>query len=98
MHAPLGIPKDAVYEKFTNAFVLERASVSALPFAIDDPSEKRSKGSYINEVIVDLNRGKMASMIRGSLLPKSLPIVVTNYKLQQEERYSMYRCIRSVKL
>jgi hypothetical protein len=65
MHAPLGIPKDAVYEKFTNAFVLERASVSALPFAIDDPSEKRSKGSYINEVIVDLYQRKNGTNDKG---------------------------------
>ena len=84
---PLGIPRDAIYKKFTNAFILERAATSTLPFAIDDPSEKPIKGSDINDVVVDLyNRGKVASLRRGAVVPKSIPLVATNYKLRQEER------------
>ena len=83
----LGIPKDAVYEKFTNTFILERATVSTLPFAIDDPSQKPTKGSDLNEIVVDLyNRGKIASMRRGSAIPMTVPVIATNYALSQEER------------
>ena len=81
-HYIIGIPTEAVYEKFTNAFILERATVSTMPFAIDDPSQKPSKGSDINEVIVNIyNRGKIASMRRGSAFPISAPLIATNYIL-----------------
>ena len=77
-----------MYEKFTNTFILERATVSTLQFGIDDPSQKPSKGSDINDVIVDIyNRGKIASMRRGSAVPISVPLVATNYSLWQEERF-----------
>ena len=91
MHTTLiflqGINKDAIYEKFTDAFIFQRASVSTLPFGIDDPAEKPSKGSNLNDVVVDLyNRGKTCSLRKGSASPKSIPLVATNYSLHQEER------------
>ena len=59
-----------------NAFIFER---STLPFAIDDHAEKRTKAS---DVVVDLyNHGKTERV------PKSIPLIATNYKLRQEERY-----------
>ena len=82
-----GLPKEAIYEKFTNAFILERATVSTLPFAVDDPSQKPSRTSDINDVIVDIyNRRKIASMRRGATVPISAPLVATNYSLRHEER------------
>lgn len=70
---------------------MQRASASTLPFGIDDPSEKPSKGSDLNDALVDLyNQGKQASLRRGTLVPKSIPLVATNYKLRQEERYAYF--------
>ena len=42
--ALLGMARDSVYEKFTNIIILERASVSTLPFAIDKSGPETSKG------------------------------------------------------
>ena len=82
----LGVPKESVYEQFTNGFVLERSAVGTLPFAIDDPASKPSRGRDLNEIVVDLfNKGKSASL-RRETTPKSVPIVATNYKLKSEER------------
>lgn len=61
--------------------------MSTLPFAIDDPGQKPTKGSDLNEIVVDLyNRWKIASMRRGSAIPMSVPVIATNYTLSQEER------------
>ena len=80
--------RDAIYEKFTNCFILERAAASTLPFGIDDPNDKSNKGSNLNEILVDLyNQGKTGSLRRTTLIPKSIPIVATNYKLNQDERF-----------
>lgn len=82
----LGVPRESIYEKVTNAFILERSSMSTLPFAIDDPSQTPTKGSDLNELIVDLyNKGKSASL-RKETTPRSLPLVATNYRLKAEER------------
>ena len=50
MSTPLGISKNAVCEEFINAFVFERTSASALPFAIDNPKTKQ--GKEINEIFI----------------------------------------------
>ena len=60
-----GVGKDAVLEGFTNEFVLEKASASTIPLAIDDPSE--TPYCNLNELIVDLyNQGQSGTMRRGS--------------------------------
>ena len=53
--------------------------LNVLPFhSIDDHAEKRTKGSDINDVVVDLyNHGKTERV------PKSIPLIATNYKLQR---------------
>ncbi len=67
---PVGISSDSVYEKFTNAFILDRASVSTFPFGIDDPAMKPDKGSNLSDIVVDLyNQGKTASLRRGAQVP-----------------------------
>ena len=77
----------AIYERGTNAFFLERASLSSLPFGIDDPP-KGSKGNDISDLIVDLYQGgKTANLHKGALSPKSLPLVASNFSIQTEARY-----------
>ena len=48
-----GLPREAMYEWVTNAFILERASASTLPFAVDDFAVS-NKQYNLNDVIVDL--------------------------------------------
>jgi hypothetical protein len=38
----------------TNAFIMERASVSTMPFAVDDPAAETSKQYNLSEALVDL--------------------------------------------
>lgn len=89
MHCHIGLGRSAVLESFTNAYVIERASVSTLPFAIDDASKKPSKGSDLNELVVDIyNQGRTGTLRKGSVLPVSCPLITTNYKLSQDERFA----------
>lgn len=82
-----GLGKKSVLETFTNAYVIERASVSTLPFAIDDPANKPAKGADLNEVVVDLyNHGQCGTMRKGAVLPVSAPLIATNYPLKEDER------------
>ena len=86
----------AIYERGTNAFFLERASLSSLPFGIDDPPQG-SKGNDISDLIVDLYQGgKTANLRKGSLLPKSVPLVASNFSIRTEARYIPYSIIRSI--
>lgn len=61
-HLHIGLSDDCIYEDFTNTFILERACVSTLPFAIDDPASSPRKGRDLNEIVVDL-------FIEGNLFP-----------------------------
>lgn len=78
-----------MYVKGSNAFFLERSSVSSLPYAIDDPPKGRSKGNSvdINDLIVDLYNGcKTANLRSGPLKQLSVPLIATNFNLKKEER------------
>lgn len=66
---------------------MERASVSTLPFAIDDPAPDKKKQCILEDIIVDLyNGGRVASMRKGVTIAESIPILALNHSLQQEER------------
>ena len=88
MFWPTGSQLSAIYVKGTNAFFLERAAISTLPFCIDDPPRVRSGSSLdINDLIVDLYNGcKTANLRKGSLKPHSTPIVATNFNLDSDQR------------
>lgn len=71
-----GLDRNSVLETCTATYIMERASVSTLPFCIDDPSEKPSKGCDLNDVVVELyNHGKSGTMRKGSVLPISCPVI-----------------------
>lgn len=76
--------------KGTNSFFHERASLSSLPFAIDDPPQNtkgKSSSMDICDLVVDFfNGGKTANLKGGSLKPLSTAIVATNFELRNEER------------
>ena len=74
----IGVPNEAVYEKVTNTFVMERASVSTLSFAIDDPAQGggKSKQGTLDYLIVDMYSGGRTASQKGatvSLVPRLLP-------------------------
>ena len=77
-----------MYVKGSNAFMLERAAISSLPFAINDPPMTKSGSSLdVNDLIVDLYNGcKTAKLRKGSLVPHSVPIIATNFQLKTEQR------------
>ena len=71
-----------MYEKVTNAFVFERASVSTIPFAVDNPSKQVTKQNDLNDMVVDFyNGGKTASLQRGVVSAKSIPLLAINDSL-----------------
>ena len=79
-----------LYVKGSNAFFLERASASSLPFAIDDPPKQTSRNTSVDvsDLIIDLyNGGKTANLRKGALKPKSAPLVATNFDIKSDERY-----------
>ena len=77
---------NSTHVKGTNAFFLERASLSSLPFAIDDPPQS-NKSCDLSDLVVDLYNGcKTANLKAGSLRPLSTAIVATKFELRKEER------------
>ena len=79
-----------IYVKGTNAFFLERAAISSLPFSIDDPPRSRSRSAMdLNDLIVDLFNGcKTVNLQKGSLEPYSIPLVATNFNIDSDQRYT----------
>ena len=62
--------------------MLERATISFLPFAIDDPPMTKSGSSLdINDLIVDLYNGCnwTANLRKGSLVPHSILIIAPTF-------------------
>ena len=82
-----------MYVKGSHAFFLERASISTLPLAIDDPTMAKSTSSLdVNDLIVDLCNGcKTANLRKGSLQPHSIPIITSNINLIPHQRYTWNR-------
>ena len=83
----------SMYVKGTNAFFLERACVSSMPFAIDDLQKQTSRNTSVNvsDLIIDLYNGtKTTNLHKGSLKPKSAPLVATNYDIKSDDQYSLH--------
>lgn len=77
--------QESIYERGTNAFFLDRSSQSSLPFVIDDP-QVSSKGSNVNELIVDLYSGHKVSTMQKQAIPASGAIIATNFPLKNQQR------------
>ncbi len=81
------------YVKGTNAFFLERSSLSTLPYGIDDPNigigGAKSKANFldISELIIDLYNGaKTGNSLKGARTPLSIPIIATNFSIKSDPR------------
>jgi hypothetical protein len=67
---------------------MERASVSTMPFAVDDPAAETSKQYNLSEALVDLyNGGRRANSNKGVTNALSIPLVAINHSLHHDERY-----------
>ena len=86
--------KHAFYSKGTNAYFLERAALSCLPYGIDDPNMGTYLGRKqldVRELVVDLfNGAKTANLRSGALEPSSAPIISTNNPLKSDQRLVGY--------
>lgn len=88
----------AFYSKGSTAYMMERAALSCLPFAIDDPNMATYSGRKqldVPELVVDLYNGaKTANLRSGALLPCSAPIIATNTLPKDNPRLVMivYSC------
>ena len=71
--------------------MMERSTLSCLPYGIDDPNMGTYAGRKqldIGELVVDLYNGaKTANLRTGALLPCSAPIVATNTPPKDDPRY-----------
>ena len=78
------------YVKGTNALFMERASRSTLPFGIEEavPSKKGKTNKLdLTELVIDLYDGAVsANMKTGALKPKSVPVLATNFDVEDIER------------
>lgn len=79
------------YVKGTNALFMERASKSTLPFGIEEAmSMKKGKANKLDltELVIDLFDGAIsANMKTGALKPKTVPVLATNFELEDIDRY-----------
>ena len=88
----MGLDEKHVFVKGTNAAFLDRSSKSGLPYGIDDPNKGKSGFSKSNmvdlgELAVDLYNGsRTANMKTGSLQPRAMPIIATNFQTEQADR------------
>ncbi len=88
-----GSTESSYYVKGTNAFFLQRSAECTLQYGIDDPqlssssSSSRTNRLDLPEHIVYLfNGAKSANMVKGSNMPKSAPLVATNWNVKPDDR------------
>ena len=78
--------------KGTNAAFLERSCRSTLPFGIEEAAKGKSGKSKANqlditELVIDLNNGVRSTNLKtGSLKPKSVPVLASNFDIEEVER------------
>ena len=88
--ALFGVHKTSRYVKGTNALFMERASCSSIPFGIEEAVSSK-KGKYkldLTELVIDLYDGAIsANMKTGSLVPKCVPVLATNFDVEDMDRY-----------
>lgn len=87
-----GCANNNMFVKGTKRGFLERSSISALPFGIDDPghAKGKSRANYLDipELVVDLYNGAPTTNFNtGILVPMSLPVIATNFDTDASSRY-----------
>ena len=87
-----GAHKISRYVKGTNALFMERASSSSIPFGIEEavPSKKGKQNKLdLTELVIDLYDGAIsANMKTGALVPKCVPVIATNFDVEEIDRYN----------
>ena len=85
-----GVHRISRYVKGTNAIFMERASSSSIPFGIEEavPSRKGKPNKLdLTELVIDLYDGAIsANMKTGALVPKCVPVIATNFDVEEMDR------------
>ena len=84
-----GMTKDSkgFYVEGSYAYFLERSALSCLPYGIDEVCTTNKQFDFV-KFVVDLYGGaKTANLRRGSLMPHSIPLIATNFKVKDDPRY-----------
>ena len=72
-------------------FIVERASLSCLPYCIDDPL-KSTASSNISNLVVGIFSGDITARMKKIRPPVPAPLIASNFSLQKEERYNYVTC------
>jgi len=87
--ALFGVQKTSRYVKGSNALFMERASCSSIPFGVEEAMSSK-KGKYrldLTELVIDLYDGAIsANMKTGCLVPKCVPVLATNFDVEDMDR------------
>ncbi len=82
-----GLSAKSFYVDGSNAYFLERSSLSYLPYGVDDVGGD-NKQLNLPALVVSLFGGAMSANCRqGALAPHSLPLLATNYGIKDHPRY-----------
>ena len=83
----VGMNKDGFYVEGSTAYFMERSALSCLPYGIDEACSD-SKQFDLLKLIIDLHGGaKTANLRRGAFLPRTAPIIATNFAMKDDQRY-----------
>ena len=81
------------FVKGTNALFLERACSSCLPFAVEEGKGSRNRSKVnqldISKLIIDISNGsRSANMKTGIVKPKTVPLIASNFDIEDLQRYA----------
>lgn len=87
-----GCQEIGVSVKSSNAILLERACSTGIPFAIEEGkgNQARAKTNQLDiaELIVDVSNGsRSANMKTGTMKPETVPLISSNFNLEEMARY-----------
>ena len=95
-----GCHKNSRYVKSTNAVFMERACKTTLPFGIEEAiPARKGKGNKLDltELVIDLYDGAIsANMKTGALKPKTVPVLATNFDIEDVDIEHKHIAIRII--
>ena len=87
--ALFGVHNTSRYVKGINSLFMEWASCSSIPVGIEEVMSSK-KGKYkldLTELVIDLYDGAIsANMKTGCLVPKCVPVLATNFEVEDMDR------------
>ena len=89
------------FVKGTNSILLERACSSSFPFAIEEGKGSKNKSRTnqmdVSELIIDVSNGsRSTNMKTGTMKPKTVPLIASNFEVDDIERYVVYMGVLNI--